>query len=72
MEIKIKIKTKIERRGPDSEPKWGILKYLSVEFFTENQRSIRVRRRANVGQTTRVSDILGQKLGYDSGFREFK
>jgi len=36
METKIK-KMKIERRGPDSEPKWGILKYLSAEFFTKNQ-----------------------------------
>jgi len=29
-------KMKIEWRGPDSKPKWGILKYLSAEFFTEN------------------------------------
>ena len=24
-----------ERRGSESEQKWGILKYLSAEFFTE-------------------------------------
>jgi len=41
MEIKYKMKNK-ERRGPDSEPTWGILKYLPAEISTENQRSIRL------------------------------
>jgi len=50
MEIKIKIKTKINREeGPTRNQIWGILKYLSTEFFTENQRLIGVRRRMNVG-----------------------
>jgi len=66
MEIKNTIKKQnTERIGPDSELEWGILKYLSAEIFTENQRLIGVRRRMNAGPTTRVSDIFGQKLGYD-------
>ena len=35
--------------GSTRNKKWGILKYLSAEIFTENQRSVRVRRRINVG-----------------------
>ena len=52
--------------GPTRNQTWGILKYLSAEFFAENQGSIRTRRRMNVGSTTRISDMLGQKLGYDN------
>jgi len=62
MEIKYKIKNK-ERRGPDSEPKWGILKYLSAEIFTENQRSIRVRRRINVTSNDTCQWRLRSKIG---------
>ena len=59
METKIK-KMKIERRGPDSEPKWGILKYLSAEFFTKNQS-----RMAYECRVKRHVSVIGQKLGYD-------
>jgi len=53
---KLKLKNKNwEKRARLGTKKWGILKYLYAEFFTENR-----------GSTTRVSDILGQKLGYDS------
>ena len=38
--------------------KWGILKYLSAEYFSEKSET-------NQGQRTRYSGILGQKLGYD-------
>ena len=37
---------------------WGILKYLSIEIFTEMSGT-------DQGQVTRVSGTLGQKLGYD-------
>jgi len=47
------------RRGPDSEQKWGILKYLSAEFFSERSETIQ-------DQRTHVSGILGQKMGYDT------
>jgi len=47
MEIKYKIKNK-KRRGSDSEPKWGILKYLSVEIFTEMSEIDKVKLRMNV------------------------
>jgi len=53
MEIK-----KNERRGPVSEQKWGTSKYLSVEILFEKSATIQ-------GSTTRVSGVLGQKLGYD-------
>ena len=62
MEIKYKIKKK-ERRGPDSEPKWGILKYLSAEIFTENPRSIRDRRRMNVGPNDTCQWHVRSKIG---------
>jgi len=59
MEIRIKNKNKIkESRGPELEQTWGILKYLSAEISFEKSKIIQ-------GQMTRVSDILGQKLGYD-------
>ena len=38
----------IERRGPDSEPKWGILKYLSAEFFHRKSEINQVKLRMNV------------------------
>jgi len=57
MEIK-KIKLKDERRGPESEQKWGILKYLSAEISYEKSEIIQ-------DPMTRVSGVLGQKLGYD-------
>ena len=41
MEIRIKIKNKIkERKGPESEQKWGILKYLSAEISFEKSEII--------------------------------
>jgi len=59
MEIRIKNKNKIkESRRPELEQKWGILKYLSAEISFEKSEIIQ-------GQMTRVSDVLGQKLGYD-------
>jgi len=54
---------KIERRGPDSEPKWGILKYLSAEIFIENQS--RMAYECTVKRPVSVTS-LGQKLGYDN------
>jgi len=66
MELKIKDKNKIKREeGPTWNQTWGILKYLSAEFFTETSEIDQVKLCMNVGQTTCVSDILGQKLGYD-------
>jgi len=60
MEIEIKIKNKNKVwGGPDSEQKWGILKYLSAEISFEKSAIIPDR-------MTRVSDALGQKLGYDN------
>jgi len=47
-----------ERRGSESEQKWGILKYLSAEFFTEKSETIQ-------DQTVYECKTLGQKLGYD-------
>jgi len=49
MEIQIKIKNKIKRkkRAPTRNQKWGILKYLSAKFFTEESKT-------NQGQRTRV------------------
>jgi len=44
--------------GPTRNKKWGILKYLSAEISFEKSEIIQ-------GPTTRVSDVLGQKLGYD-------
>jgi len=59
MEIRIKDENKIkESRGPELEQKWGILKYLSAEISFEKSEIIQ-------GQMTCVSDVLGQKLGYD-------
>jgi len=52
-----------ERRGPDSEPKWGILKYLYAEIFIENQRPIRVRRRMDVGSNDTCQWCLRSKIG---------
>jgi len=50
MEIKTRWKMKTQREeGPTRNQTWGILKYLSAEFFAENQGSIRIRRRMNVG-----------------------
>jgi len=46
------------RRGPESEPKWGILKYLYAEIFTEKSKT-------NQGQMAYEWKMLGQKLGYD-------
>ena len=54
---------KIERRGPDSEPKWGILKYLSAEFSTENRRLVRVERRMNVASNDTCQWHLRSKIG---------
>jgi len=46
------------RRARPGTKKWGILKYLSAEISFENSEIIQDHR-------TRVSDVLGQKLGYD-------
>jgi len=55
MEMKIKKK---REESPTRNQTWGILKYLSVEFFTETSK-------IDQGQMMCVSGILGQKLGYD-------
>ena len=62
MEIKYKIKIK-ERRGPDSEPKWGILKYLFVEIFTETSEIDQVQRRMNVESNDTCRRHLRSKIG---------
>jgi len=60
MELKIKIKIiKKWEEGPTRNQKWGILKYLSAEILFEKSETIQDHR-------TRVSVILGQKMGYDS------
>jgi len=60
MEIRIKNKNKIkESKGPELEQKWGILKYLSAEISFEKSNIIQ-------GQMTRVTNVLGQTLEYDS------
>jgi len=58
MEIK-KIKLKMREDGPIRNKKWGILKYLSAEFFTEKSEITR-------GQMARVIGVFDQKLGYDN------
>jgi len=59
MELKIKNKNKIKReKGPTRNKKWGILKYLSAEISFEKSEAIQ-------SPTTRVSGVLGKKLGYD-------
>jgi len=64
MEIKNKIKTKIKREeGPTRNPIWGILKYLSAEFSTENQRLIEPRRRMNIGSNDTCQWPLRSKIG---------
>jgi len=62
MKIKYKIKNK-ERRGPDSEPKWGILKYLSVEIFTEMSEIDQVKLRMNVESNDTCQWHLRSKIG---------
>ena len=55
---------KIKREeGPTRNQTWGILKYLSAEFFTENQRLIGVRRRMNVGSNDTCRRHLRSKIG---------
>jgi len=49
----------MREEGPTRNKKWGILKYLSVEISFEKSAIIQ-------RQTTRVSGVLGQKLGYDT------
>ena len=56
MEFKIKNKQREKRARIAKE--WGILKYLSAEISFENLEIIQDHR-------TRISDVLGQKLGYD-------
>jgi len=56
-------KMKIERREPDSEPKWGILKYLSAKFFTKNQRPVRAKRRTNAESNDTCQWHLRSKIG---------
>jgi len=64
MEIKLKIKTKIEREeGPTQNQIWGILKYLSAEIFIEMQRSIGVGRHVNVGSNDTCQWRLRSKIG---------
>jgi len=49
----------MREEGPNrNKKKRGILKYLSAEISFEKSEIIE-------GPTTRVSGVLGQKLGYD-------
>jgi len=57
--IKLKKKNKLREEGPTRNQTWGILKYLSVEIFTETLE-------IDQGRVMRVSETLDQKLGYDS------
>jgi len=50
---------KMREEGPTRNKKWGILKYISTEILFEKSAIIPDR-------MTRVSDALGQKLGYDN------
>jgi len=64
MEIKNKIKTKIKREeGPTRNPIWGILKYLSAEFFTETSEIDQVKLRMNVGSNDTCQWYLRSKIG---------
>jgi len=45
--------------GPKTNKKWGILKYLSAEFFSEKSDNI-------PNQRVYEYRVLGQKLGYDT------
>jgi len=49
----------MREEGPNRNKKWGILKYLSAEISSEKSEII-------PDQRTRVSGVLGQKLGYDT------
>ena len=58
MEIKkMKIKKKMREEGPNRNKKWATLKYLSAEISSKKSDIIPDR-------MTRVSVVLGQKLGY--------
>jgi len=57
MEILKDKKIKMREEGPNQNKKWGILKYLCKISF-EKSKIIPDR-------MTRVSGVLGQKLGYD-------
>ena len=46
------------RKGVGIGKKWGILKYLSAEFFSKKPENI-------LGQRVYECRFLGQKLGYD-------
>jgi len=59
MEIKKDKIKKWEKRARIRTKKWGILKYLSAEISFEKLEFIRRPR-------TRVSVVLGQRLGYDT------
>jgi len=48
----------MREEGPNRNKKWGILKYLSAEISFEKSEII-------PDQITRVSGVLGQKMGYD-------
>ena len=48
----------MREEGPTQNKKWGILKYLSTEISFEKSEIIQ-------RQTTRVSGVSGQNLGYD-------
>jgi len=52
----------MREEGPNRNKKWGILKYPSVEISTEKSENIPDR-------ISRVSDVLGQKLGYDNSLK---
>jgi len=53
----------IERRGPDSEPKRGILKHLSAEFFHWKSEINQVKLRMNVELNGTCQWHLRSKIG---------
>jgi len=64
MEIKIKLKKwKLREEGPTRNQKWGILKYLSAEIFTETSEIDQVKLRMNVGSNDTCQWYLRSKIG---------
>jgi len=54
---------KIERRGPDSEPKMRYFKIPLCRIFTRNQRPVRAKRRTNAESNDPCQWHLRSKIG---------
>ena len=63
METKIKLKKKLREEGQTRNQKWGILKYLSAEIFTETSEIDQVKLRMNVGSNDMCLWYLRSKIG---------